>query len=463
MDMADLKDEIEQKLLELVDIVKKKNKMNLNDINHACEYLFCEILNIIFKLNLVVLNTESNYHNVAVDLGDEEKFLYVQVTSNKKTEKLRETLRKFACVYRGETTIKMFIIGKKPKYSKVDTYGINFNVDTDVWDIDTIIDNLNNDYEKNRRVLLAINKFYDSGIADIYEINKRDKDLTVDKTIIDAGVKKKYTYGMGDVRIDAFLPKRYNDELSLLLTFRRKEVEDALITFGQKDAENILFCKDDNEPMNRKFILFEDEGKVWIQLLNVRFSIEYTTAENLCFLLDDLKEEFDKCIYEQKRLLGTERFSKDEDGDIALIEIPSYIWEAMFEFARTRDYGLPYDKWNIFHIGAFGRDRIMLQKNMNVKDKGDVLAQLFCKRKYGNYVSVIWRPGFTALDDPCKEFDNKVKWKADYTYDWLLKEFIPRALFEREGKWYQTYNSYRRKFNLQQKGIYCLKESEDSE
>ena len=100
---------------------------------------------------------------------------------------------------------------------------------------------------------------------------------------------------------------------------------------------------------------------------------------------------------------------------------------------------------------------------MNVKDKGDVLAQLFCKRKYGNYVSVIWRPGFTALDDPCKEFDNKVKWKADYTYDWLLKEFIPRALFEREGKWYQTYNSYRRKFNLQQKGIYCLKESEDSE
>ncbi len=49
--------------------------MNLNDINVECEKLFCDILNILFELNLAKLNTESNYRNIAVDLGDEKKTL----------------------------------------------------------------------------------------------------------------------------------------------------------------------------------------------------------------------------------------------------------------------------------------------------------------------------------------------------------------------------------------------------
>ena len=44
--MNNLKEEITKKLLNLVEVVKIKNKMNLNDINYACENLFCEILNI---------------------------------------------------------------------------------------------------------------------------------------------------------------------------------------------------------------------------------------------------------------------------------------------------------------------------------------------------------------------------------------------------------------------------------
>lgn len=458
--MNNLKEEITKKLLNLVEVVKIKNKMNLNDINNACENLFCEILNIIFELDLIVLNTDSNYRNIAVDLGDKEKSVYIQVTSNRRKEKIKETLRKFTYAYGNENTIIIFIIGKKPKYGEIDTYGINFNVDTDVWDIDTIINSLNDDYKRNRRILLALNKFYDSGITDICSINKKNEDLTVDKTILDLGKQKKYRYGKGDVCVDAFLPKSYEDKLSLLITFRKKEVEDAWITFGQEDAQNILFCKDDTDMMSRKFVLFEDEGKVWLQLLNVRFSVEYATAENLCFLLDDLKEEFDKCLDAQKELLGTEKFSKDEEGDILLLEAPIYVWEAMVEFAQLRDYGLPYDKWNMFYTNSFYRDRIMLYKNMNEDVKGDVLAQLFCKRKYGNYVSIVWRPGFTALDNPCEEFDNKIKWKADYTCDWLMEEFIPRALFEKERKWFQTYNAYKKKFNLLRCGIYCLKENE---
>ena len=68
--MNSLKDEIIRKLYELVKAVNIKNKMNLNDINNVCEEVFCEILNIIFEFDLIVLNTESNYRNIAVDLGN---------------------------------------------------------------------------------------------------------------------------------------------------------------------------------------------------------------------------------------------------------------------------------------------------------------------------------------------------------------------------------------------------------
>ena len=94
------------------------------------------------------------------------------------------------------------------------------------------------------------------------------------------------------------------------------------------------------------------------EILNIRFSVEYITAENLCFLLDDLKEEF----------------NKDEEGDTVLAEVPAYVWETMVEFAWSRDYGLPYDKWNIFYTNSFYRDRIMVYKNINVETNGDVLC-----------------------------------------------------------------------------------------
>lgn len=454
--MDSSKDEVIKKLHEIVNVVNLKNKMNLNDINSLCENLFCEILNIVYNYNLIVLNSKSNYYNIAVDLGDEAKRFYVQVTSNRKNEKINETLRKFSYTYAIEDKVVIFIIGEKPKYKKINKYGRNFNIDEDIWDINTIIDKLD-DEEQNKRILLAINKFYDSGITDICSVYKKHEELTIEKTIIDSETTIGYNYGTGDVRISAFLPKSYKQKLSLLMMFRKKAVEDAWITFGQEDAENILFCSQEgSEVINRKFVLYEDDGKVWLQLLNIRFAIEYTVAENLCNILDDLKEEYIKCKKNQEKLLGIEKFNRDEQGDIVLAELPVYVWDAMFDFAQERDYGLPHDEWNMFHTGSFSRDTIRLYKNVHIKEKGDVLAEISCKRTYANYAAIVWNPGYTAIDNPCEEFDNKIKWKADYTCDWLINKFIPMALFEKEGKWYQTYNLFLKKYNPQDRGIYCL-------
>ena len=456
MFMDDFKLEIQKKLMDIVETVSLKNKMNLVDINCECESLFCELLNIIWGFNLQVLNTESNYRNIAVDLGDEELDIFIQVTSNNRREKIQETLEKFSREYGNEKKVKIFIIGKKAKYKKIDTYGIDFNIDNDIWDINTIINKLNDNNEQNRKILLSIEKFYDSGITSICSVYKRNEELTVDKTMINLSEKISYKYGTGDVRIDALIPKTYKGKLSILFTFRKKEVEDAWITFEQKDAEDILFSKEDGALFNRKFVIYEDEGNVWLQLLNVRFSVGYSTAEHLCFLLDDLNMEFNKCMEEQKELLGIRKFRKNEEADVVLLDIPIYVWEAMFQFAQERDYGLPYDEWNMFHANSFCTDRIILYKHVNVKKRGDVLAQLFCKRHYGNYVSILWRPGYTGLDKPGEEFDNIIKWKADYTYNWLIKEFIPRALWTIEKKKHQSYTNYKKNFNPLNYGIYLL-------
>lgn len=74
--------------------VKISNSNGLTDINSHLEDFFCRILNKILDLNLVNLNViKLNFPSV--DLGDEEKQISVQVTSECTNKKIKETIKKF--------------------------------------------------------------------------------------------------------------------------------------------------------------------------------------------------------------------------------------------------------------------------------------------------------------------------------------------------------------------------------
>lgn len=63
------------------------------------------------------------------------------------------------------------------------------------------------------------------------------------------------------------------------------------------------------------------------------------------------------------------------------------------------------------------------------KVKADILAELYVKDTTSRHVNIIWKAGYTPLISKMDGFDNLIKWKVDYTHDWILEEFIPYIFY----------------------------------
>lgn len=74
--------------------VEVRNSISLFDLNVSAEDFYAGLLNIIYGLDLVNLNS-SVQNAKAIDLGDKIAKKAIQVTSENSVEKIRETVRKF--------------------------------------------------------------------------------------------------------------------------------------------------------------------------------------------------------------------------------------------------------------------------------------------------------------------------------------------------------------------------------
>ncbi|MBD3905415.1 SMEK domain-containing protein [Chryseobacterium sp. Ch-15] len=119
-----------------------RNKIGYLDLTKVCEDFFKEILNVILDYNLSNLNANRS-NEPGLDLGDLHNKIAVQVTSQRKTEKINDTLRKISeenrLIY--ERFI-VFIIGQKQNSYAIDhalATTNNFDKDSDIIDIDFLI------------------------------------------------------------------------------------------------------------------------------------------------------------------------------------------------------------------------------------------------------------------------------------------------------------------------------------
>ena len=87
MKIENIINEISTNLSIIIYQVKLKNKANLNDINTLLETPFKDILNIIYDYDLVNLNNKYLYP--AVDLGDKNKQITFQDTSERSIKKIK--------------------------------------------------------------------------------------------------------------------------------------------------------------------------------------------------------------------------------------------------------------------------------------------------------------------------------------------------------------------------------------
>ncbi|RMO80029.1 hypothetical protein ALQ33_01991 [Pseudomonas syringae pv. philadelphi] len=126
---------------------KLRNRLGLSDLSVFSENFFCDILNIVEKLDLVNTN-EDRANEPGVDLGDEKEKIAYQVTSTKTSEKIKNTLKKITFVQRKKyNRFVVLIIGEKQgqydavvnalrdrSTSEIDP-SITFNPDTDIVDL----------------------------------------------------------------------------------------------------------------------------------------------------------------------------------------------------------------------------------------------------------------------------------------------------------------------------------------
>ena len=126
------------RLTVLTDYVRQNNKLGWTDVNHGAEDFYCGLLNTAFGWKLKNQN-ELKMDFPAIDLGDSENRICVQVTSTTERSKVQRTLDKFFGnrLHEQYSRLIVLIIGEKPDYRsgfRVEE-GFAFDPKADIWDL----------------------------------------------------------------------------------------------------------------------------------------------------------------------------------------------------------------------------------------------------------------------------------------------------------------------------------------
>ncbi|MBQ8167538.1 MAG: hypothetical protein IJZ96_10990 [Lachnospiraceae bacterium] len=106
--------------------------------------------------------------------------------------------------------------------------------------------------------------------------------------------------------------------------------------------------------------------------------------------------------------------------------------EKIIYFAENHDYfeDVGDEKWNIFNGGLKGTE-ICLSPYKKSKIQSDILTILHVNynNKAEASIDIFWEPGaiLSKGHKDMNDFNNVLKWKADYTKNWIQTELLPEA------------------------------------
>ena len=139
-------------------------KLGLTDMNKYLEDFIKEVLNIVLSINLVNLNQDRS-NEPGLDLGDEFAKLAFQVTSQKSSAKVNETLMKLTAEQlKTYEKIKVFVIGTKQKaYTLEPTLCASCKfTEEDIWDISDLC---RKTIDLSLEVLQTLHNYVKSGVV----------------------------------------------------------------------------------------------------------------------------------------------------------------------------------------------------------------------------------------------------------------------------------------------------------
>lgn len=427
---------LQKRLKEIAEIITYNNKMNLTDINIICEEIFCKMLNKVYDLNLQAVSIEKNSNHIAVDLVDSFNRVAYQVTSRTDNTKIKDTITKFNKSYLAENIEQLnFLIlnNNKKKYKQKALIqlknGQMFSYEENIINFNKLIDEIEKKcvYNKNfiEEIYDIISMVYDSGRFKYVNIIKNTEDLKKTDNI-SINDKRIWIKGYGDVHMNAFIPLSYTGKLSCELEFRQYDISGISMIFNQEEILNDYFVSE-TEFINKHFIVgYKNEEDIFMQLKNIKIRINAHTAYHIHSLFLELKKEYLYAKKEINYIMGTIGLA-ETDEKYLLTKININNWNEIKFFAQKHNYldNNAENDWNIFNDNL--DDRLILSANPYNKICGDILCEISAKFISETEVYLLWSPGWKNSLNAMDGFDNVVKWKADFTKEWIETKLIKKA------------------------------------
>ncbi|MCX2546578.1 SMEK domain-containing protein [Pseudomonas sp. COW5] len=171
-------------LTHLSSCVEVLGSVHFLDLNIAAEHFFEKLLNQVYSYNLINLN-HSKLNAAAIDLADHSIGLAVQVTSDRRADKIQKTLDNFSKHGLGTKykTLKVLIIGRRTgHYSTVKVpNGVIFSGRDDVIDNKSLIQAISKKTTPELQTILElIEREFSYGHPGVSVLHKSDSDALND-------------------------------------------------------------------------------------------------------------------------------------------------------------------------------------------------------------------------------------------------------------------------------------------
>ncbi|MGB8214326.1 MAG: SMEK domain-containing protein [Anaerolineales bacterium] len=168
MRLLEIQERINALMAQFVTEVKGSNASGRTDINRVAETILIPLLGEVYDLhNLVNLNMEENYNFPAIDLGDRQAGVAIQVTATSDIDKIKDSLEKFVNheLFKQYKIIRFYILTEKQNsYSSKGLNEINqgrfiFDAREDILDYRDILNSVSGfQVERAEKVLKILEK-----------------------------------------------------------------------------------------------------------------------------------------------------------------------------------------------------------------------------------------------------------------------------------------------------------------
>lgn len=238
--------QIRQKIKRLSGIIRKNNQQGFHDSARWFESLSAQLLNITYGWNLKNQNDQKPNKKM-IDLTDETQTprIHVQVTTQGShiRGKLISTFNAFysdASLFKDELYFFSLFGYETLPCDPIPSFRC--------LSMDSLLHDLTHaPADRQRKALAVLQQFEDK--QQITNIHSSDcEQMHIPMTVIDDKPFSVFSYGMGRVRLNAFIPNTAGERLSCLIVFAKHSASDVFITLDQEQILQTLFagCKCSN-------------------------------------------------------------------------------------------------------------------------------------------------------------------------------------------------------------------------